>query len=55
MLPSTGAIAQHFSAIGNADLRAQPVLLCPYIWFIFAMPLSGMATLKFGPRRPVCA
>jgi MFS family permease len=55
VLPASGAIAQHFSAIGNADLRAQFILLCPYISFIFAAPLSGIAIQRFGRRWPLLA
>jgi MFS family permease len=55
VLPATGAIAQHFTAIGNADLRAQFILLCPYISFIFAAPLSGVIIQRFGRRWPLLA
>jgi MFS family permease len=55
VLPATGAIARHFSAIGNADLRAQFILLAPYISFIFAAPLSGLVIQKFGRRWPLLA
>jgi MFS family permease len=55
VLPATGAIAKHFSAIGNADLRAQFILLAPYLSFIFASPLSGVAIQKFGRRGPLLA
>jgi MFS family permease len=55
VLPATGAIARHFAAIGNADLRAQFILLAPYISFIFAAPLSGVVIHKFGRRWPLLA
>lgn len=55
VLPATGAIARHFSAIGNADLRAQVILLAPYISFIFVSPVSGLAIQRFGRRRPLLA
>lgn len=55
VLPATSAIAAHFSAIGNADLRAQFVLMAPYISFIFASPLSGVLIQKFGRRWPLLA
>jgi MFS family permease len=55
VLPATGAIARHFSTIGNADLRAQFILLAPYISFIFASPLSGVLIQKCGRRWPLLA
>ncbi len=55
VLPATGAIARHFAAIGDADLRAQFILLAPYISFIFAAPLSGVVIQKFGRRWPLLA
>jgi len=55
VLPATGAIARHFSTIGNADLRAQFILLAPYIPFIFASPLSGVVIQKCGRRWPLLA
>jgi len=55
VLPATGAIARHFSTIGNADLRAQFILLAPYISFIFAAPLSGVVIQKCGRRWPLLA
>jgi MFS family permease len=55
VLPATGAIARHFSAIGHADLRAQVILLAPYASFIFAAPLSGVVIQTFGRRRPLLA
>jgi MFS family permease len=55
VLPATGAIARHFSAIGDADLRAQFILLAPYLSFIFAAPLSGVVIQKFGRRWPLLA
>jgi MFS family permease len=53
VLPATGAIARHFSAIGNADLRAEFILLAPYVSFIFASPLSGVVIQKCGRRWPL--
>jgi len=55
VLPATGAIARHFSMIGNPDTRAQFILMAPYISFIFASPLSGVAIQKLGRRRPLLA
>ena len=55
VLPATGAIAGHFAAIGDADLRAQFILMAPYISFIFASPLSGVMLQKYGRRWPLLA
>jgi len=55
VLPATGAIARHFSVLGHAGLRAQFILLAPYVSFIFAAPLSGVALQKFGRRGPLLA
>jgi len=55
VLPATGAIARHFTHIGNADLRAQFILMAPYISFIFASPLSGVVIQNFGRRWPLLA
>jgi MFS family permease len=55
VMPASGAIAEHFSALGHIDLRAQAVVLAPYIAMLFAAPLTGMVIQRLGRRGPLLA
>jgi MFS family permease len=55
VMPASGAIAQHFSAMGAVDLHAQIILLAPYIALIFIAPLIGILIKTYGRRGPLLA